>query len=103
MWTVIGLCLIVLALFVSIVELQVVTGLAGLGFFGMALAYLRHIRDRKTDAEKFDRIISRLDAIQQELEKKEEKPRGSGVAIADVISSSLKYYTEHMKKDKDPE
>ena len=103
LWTVIGLCLIVLALFVSTVALQVVTGLAGLGFIGIGLAFIKRARIRKTDAERFDRIISRLDAIQQELEKKEEKPRGSGVAIADVISSSLKYYAEHMKKDKDGE
>lgn len=103
LWTVIGLCLIVLAFFVSNAALQVVTGLVGLGFIGMGLACWKHACDRKADAERFDRILSRLDAIQQELEKKEEQPRGSGVAIADVISSSLKYYAEHMKKDKDGE
>ncbi len=46
--------------------------------------------------------MTKLDEIQQEL-KKEDQSKGTGVAIADVISSGLKYYSEYITKQKKEE
>jgi len=46
--------------------------------------------------------MAKLEQIQQEL-KKEDESKGKGVVIADVISSGLKYYAEHMTKPKKEE
>ena len=98
----IGTCAVVLAFFNSPVQLQIVVGLAGLGFISLGLLQLKRARDKKEDAEKLERIYAKLDEIRQLLDK-EEKPGGSGVVIADVLGAGLKYYTEHMNKDKDKE
>jgi hypothetical protein len=97
---VVGIGVIVLAFFNTPLELQIGMGLVGLGFIALGLFLLRRTHDRKLEEERFDRVIARLDEIQEELQK-EEKPRG-GVAIADIINSGLKYYTEHMSgREKD--
>ena len=83
-------------------QLQVVVGLAGLGFISLGLVQLKSVRDKKKDVANLERIYAKLDEIKQELEK-EEKSGGTGIAIADIISSGLKYYTEHMSKNKDNE
>jgi len=98
----IGTCAVVLAFFNSPVQLQIAVGLAGLGFISLGLLQLKGAQGKKGNAEKFERIYAKLDEIQQALEK-EEKPGGTGVAIADILSSGLKYYTEHINKDKDKE
>ena len=48
-------------------------------------------------------LIAKLEEIKQEL-KKEDNQKGKGIAIADMISSGLRYYSEHLtgpkKEDK---
>jgi hypothetical protein len=100
---VIGTCTIVMAFFNSPIQLQIVMGLAGIGFISLGILQLKTARDKKKDGMKFELICAKLDEIKQELEKIEEKPNGKGIAIADIISSGLKYYTEHMNRDKDEE
>ena len=99
---VIGVALIVLAFFNSPVALQFGMGLGGLGFISLGLLVLKRNSDRKREEEQAEQIMANLDEIKQELEKLEQ-PKGTGVAIADVISSGLKYYTEHLSKEKDEE
>ena len=94
-----GLGIIILAFMNSPLQLQIVLGLIGLGFIILGLVQVKRLQDEKRDKERFDEIIAKLDEIQQEL-KKEEQPKGTGIAIADVITSSLKYYAEHMTKQK---
>ena len=97
-----GLGIIILAFMNSPLQLQIVLGLIGLGFISLGLVQVKRLQDEKRDKERFDEIIAKLDEIQQEL-KKEEQPKGTGIAIADVITSGLKYYAEHMTKQQKEE
>ncbi len=92
----IGLGIIILAFVNSLLLWQIVVALVGLGFISFGLVQVKRAQDRKRDKEKFQQLMAKLDEIQQEL-KKEDEPKG-GVAIADVIASGLKYYSEHMTK-----
>jgi hypothetical protein len=96
-----GICIIILAFFCEPVPLQVAMVVAGLCFISLGLTGLKRIQDRNRQEENNERLMAKLDEIQQELCKEEGKSN-SGIAIADVISSGLKYYAEHMnKKDSD--
>ena len=94
----IGIGIIILAFMNSPLQLQIALGFIGLGFISLGLAQVKRGQDEK----KLDQIIAKLDEMQQEL-KKEKQPERTGIAIADVITSSLKYYTEHMNKQKKEE
>jgi len=94
---VIGLGIIILAFMNSPIQLQIALGLIGLGFITLGLVQVKRGQDRKKNEERIDIIVTKLDEIQQEL-KKEEQPKGTGIAIADVITSGLKYYAEQMNK-----
>lgn len=98
----IGLGIIVLAFMNSPTQLQIALGLIGLGFISFGLVQMKREQDRNKNGDRFDIIVTKLDEIQQEL-KKENQPKGTGVAIADVITSSLKYYAEHMTKQQKEE
>ena len=95
----IGLGMVVLAFINSPIQLQIALGLIGLGFITFGLVQVKRGQNRKKDEERFDIIVTKLDEIQQEL-KKEDKPKGTGVAIADVITSGLKYYADQITKSK---
>ncbi len=99
---VIGLGIIILAFMNSPIQLQIALGLIGLGFISLGLVQVKRGQDRNKIGERFDIILTKLDEIQQEL-KKEEQPKGAGVVIADVITSGLKYYAEHMTKQQKEE
>ncbi len=98
----IGFTTIILAVFNSPWQLQIALGLIGLGFIALGLVYVKRAQNENIDEQRFNQIIARLDEIQGEI-KKEERPKGTGVAIADVISSGLKYYAEQMSKQKKEE
>ncbi len=93
----IGFTTIILAVFNSPWQLQIALGLIGLGFIALGLVYVKRAQNENIDEQRFNQIIARLDEIQEEI-KKEERPKGTGVAIADVITSGLKYYAEQMNK-----
>ncbi len=100
---VIGLGLVVLAFTNSPVQLQVALGLAGLGFISLGLVQVKRAQHEKKDEERFSQIMNKLDQIQQSL-KKTENPERKGIAIADFLTTGLKYYAEHItppeKKEK---
>ena len=96
---VIGAGLIALAFLTSPVEVQTAAGLGGLGFLALALLQVKHIRDRKRDEERLERILAALGEIQEKLSEEPEKPR---TAIADVLASGLKLYADRLgKRDKE--
>lgn len=93
----IGLGIIILAFVNSPLQLQIILGLIGIGFISLGLLQAKRSHIENSDEKRFDQIMAKLDEIQQELQK-EEPPANKGIAIADIITSSLKYYTDHMKK-----
>ena len=95
----VGLGLIITAFLDSPWQLQIVAALVGLGFVCLGLMQIRRLQDNRRNEEKYEQILSKIDEIKQELEKME-PPKRTGVAIADVISSGLKYYAERMAKPK---
>ena len=98
----IGFTTVILAVFNSPWQLQIALGLIGLGFIALGLVYVKRAQNENRDEQRFNQIIARLDEIQQEL-KKEDQPKRTGVAIADVITSGLKYYAEYTTKQKKEE
>jgi Na+/phosphate symporter len=98
----IGLGMVVMAFINSPLQLQIAMWIIGLGFFSLGLVHIKRAQSVKAEEERFNKIIAKLDEIQQEL-KKEEQPKGTGVAIADVITSGLKYYADQITKSKKEE
>ncbi len=99
---VVGIGIIILAFMNSPMQLQIALGLIGLGFITLGLVQVKRGQDRKINEERFDLIVTKLDEIQQEL-KKDEQNKGTGVVIADVLSSGLKYYSDYLTKQKEEE
>ena len=97
---IIGIVFIVLMFFSPISEIAL--AIAGLGFILSGFIQLGQARNSEQNKKRFEQLMDKLEQIRQELEK-EEQPKGTGIAIADVISSGLKYYTEHMTKPKKEE
>jgi len=94
-----GIGVFISAFLASDIQLQIALGLGGVGLFSLGLIIIKITRDDKKAQEKLDAIIAKLDELQQELQNKEE-PGKSGVAIADIISSSMKFYSEYKSKEK---
>jgi hypothetical protein len=97
-----GFGMIALAFISSLLQLQIALGIIGLGFISLGLVQLKRARNESINEKRFDQIMLKLDEIQLEL-KKEEPPKRTGVAIADIISSSLKYYADQVTKPKKEE
>ena len=93
----VGIGIIVAAFTGSMPQLQIAVVLVGVGFICLGILLIKREQDRKRQEEKLEQIITKLEELKQEIEKKEES-KGSGVAIADIISSGMKYYSEYMKK-----
>ena len=99
MMILIGFGTIILSFINSPLQLQIALGLIGLGFISLGLVQIKRLQDENRTKERFVEIMAKLDEIQQEL-KKEDQSKVTGVAIADLITSGLKYYTEHMIQQK---
>ena len=94
---IIGFMVIGVSFFSYRLELQIALSLAGVGLICSGMLQLGQVENKKKEDERFQQLIAKLDQIKQELEK-QVQPKNTGVAIADVISSGLKYYTEHIQK-----
>ena len=97
-----GIGVFISAFLASDIQLQIALGLGGVGLFSLGMIIIKLARDTKKAQEKLDAIIAKLDELEQELQKKEE-PGKSGVAIADIINSSMKFYSEYKSKEKKEE
>ena len=98
----IGLGIVVIALIDSPVQLQIILGLIGLGFIISGLVLLKFQQGSRQLEDKVNTLMTKLDEIHQEV-KQGEQSKGKGVIIADVLSSGLKYYSEHIAKQKKEE
>ncbi len=97
---IIGIVFVILMFFNPISDIAL--AIAGLGFILSGFIQLGLARNNEQNKKRFKQIMAKLEQICQKLEK-EEQPKGTGVVIADVITSGLKYYTEHMTKPKKEE
>lgn len=98
----IGFVIIVIAFISQILEMQIALALAGAAFVSSGMIQLGQVRDQKHVNQNLEQIKSKLNEIQQELEKMEQ-PKSKGVVIADVLASGLKYYAEHVDRQKEEE
>ena len=96
-----GIGLIITAFIGSPVQVQIASGLVGLGFVCLGYIQMKQARDTRQNAEKHQQIMEKLEKIEQQLEKVEQ-PKG-GVAVADILGAGLKYYAEHMAHPKEEE
>ncbi len=99
---VIGFGIIILAFMNSPLQLQITLGFIGLGFITLGLVQVKREQNIKVNEARFDIIVTKLDEIQQEL-KKEDRSKGTGVVVADILSSSLQYYTDYLTMQKKKE
>ncbi|MFC1981599.1 hypothetical protein ACFLVN_05105 [Chloroflexota bacterium] len=89
-----GIAVVSLVFINEPLQLQIALGLIGLGVIAIGLAQIK----RSQDSKKMDRILSELNEIQQELRKPREAETGR-TAVADVITTGLKYYADHMARN----
>lgn len=97
---IIGIAFVILMFFNPISDIAL--AIAGAGFILSGFIQFGQSRSSEQNQKRFEEIMNKLNQIQHELEK-EEKFGGGGVAIADVIASGLKYYSEYMNKPKKEE
>ena len=97
-----GIGIIITAVFASSTPLQIALGLGGVGLISLGLIVIKLVHDEKESQEKLDALLQKIDEVQQEMQK-EEKKDNSGIAIADIISSGMKFYTDFKSKDKTDE
>jgi uncharacterized membrane protein YqjE len=99
-----GLAVIITIVFSPTAELKFAMALTGIALILSGLIQLRQVQDKKEEDVRYRQIMEKLEKIEKDIASLEQ-PKGTGVAIADVISSGLKYYAEHMaepkKEDKD--
>ncbi|MFC1949171.1 hypothetical protein ACFLW0_03255 [Chloroflexota bacterium] len=98
----IGVGMVVMAFINSPLQLQIAMCIIGLGFFSLGLVQIKRAQNVRAEEERFNKILAKLDEIQQEL-KKEDQSKGTGVVVADILSSSLQYYTDYLTKQKKEE
>jgi len=97
-----GLVVIILAFLNEPPALQIVLGFIGLGFLGLAAIPISLARLEKKTDEQQAVVLSRFNELCQEIQKLE-KPEKSGVVIADVLNSSLKFYADYLNREKQEE
>jgi hypothetical protein len=97
-----GIGIFITAFLAADIRLQVALGSGGIGLISLGLVIIKLIRDTRAVQEKLDTIIAGLEELRQEIQKKE-KPEKSGIAIADIISSGLKFYSEYKDREKKEE
>ena len=97
-----GIGIIIAAGFAASVPLKVALALGGVGLLFLGMITTKVVYEEKRSQDKLDTLLAKLDEIQQEIQQ-EEKQGKSGIAIADVISSSLKFYADYKEKDRSEE
>jgi hypothetical protein len=93
-----GIGIIVAAGFAASLPIQIALGLGGLVLIFLGIIAIRVIHEERQSQEKLDVLLTKLDELREEM-KQEEKQGKSGIAIADVISSSLKFYADYKEKE----
>ena len=99
--TLCGIGIIITAGFLETLPLQITMGLGGLGLVCLGIIVVKLVYDERKSLEKLDALMKKLEEL-QETQQESGKDK-SGIAIADVISSSLKFYADYQEKNKNEE
>ena len=83
-------------------QLQIALVLIGLGFISFGFVQVKRAQNENSDEKRHEHIITKLDEIQQELEK-QKQPEKTDNAVADIIAFGLKYYAEHISRQEKEE
>jgi len=97
-----GVAVFITSFFSQTLELQIALSIVAVGLVCSGIVQLGQAQEKKQDDQRFKEIMDRFEKIEKELEKMAQ-PKNTGVAIADVLASGLKYYTEHMNKSEKEE
>jgi hypothetical protein len=89
--------------FVDPMAMRVGLELGGVGFLALGLLAFRLGQAEARTEERHRELLAKLDEIQQALKNLEEKPQKSGIAIADIFGSGLKWYQDYVNRDKEDE
>jgi hypothetical protein len=97
-----GTALIVLAFFAVNRETQLLLGFMGFallagGVLVFAVVPLAWTRRLRAEDERYERVMAKLDEIQETLKTLEEKPPHSGVAVADLFGAGMKWYQDYRQ------
>lgn len=94
-----GLGIIVAVILDTGIAVRVMLGLIGLGFIALGFVPPLLARRRQADEERHRETMAKLDEIKEAIEAAKEEKKG-GVAVADIISTGMKWYADYMGKDK---
>jgi hypothetical protein len=87
--------------FVDPVAMRVGLELGGVGLLGLGLLAFRLGQAEARAEERHRELLAKLDELKEELKNQEEKPRNSGVAIADIFGTGLKWYSDYVTRNKE--
>ena len=98
-----GAVIFIMAFFANQLELMVTFILIGICFVILSALPLAFARRERSEQQRHTELMARLDEIKESLEEYKEQQGKSGVAIADIINSGMKLYSDYLKKDTDEE
>jgi hypothetical protein len=99
MYTLFAVVFFILSAYTQIWEVRVALLISASGLVISAMTNFVKTSDDVRNNDKHQEIITKLEELKQEIGNLKQ-PKSSGVVIADVISSGLKYYAEHMAEPK---
>jgi hypothetical protein len=98
-----GIGIIIAAGFAASTPLKIALALGGAGLIFLGLIIIKIMHEEKRSQEKLDALLAKLDELRQNIKEADEKQGKSGIAIADIISSSLKFYNDYKEKERSEE
>jgi hypothetical protein len=91
-----GISINITAGFIKTLLVQVAMGLGGVGLIFLGLIINKLVHEERKSQEKLDELLKKLEELREiQQETRQDK---SGIVIADVINSGLKFYADYQKK-----
>ncbi len=86
--------------FVDPLGMRVGLELGGVGLLALALLAFRLGQAETRAEERHRELLTKVDELREALKQLEEKPQKSGVAIADIFGSGMKWYQDYITRNK---
>lgn len=87
--------------FVDSVAARVGLELGGVGLLALALLAFRLGQAEARAEERHRELLAKLDEVKEQIKQQEEKSQKSGIAIADIFGSGLKWYQDYVNREKE--